>query len=84
MGKDGKYGNLQIGVSQLVENKTLVKTGNFVVIDKNIDSYLINLLTKEYTQKGIITLIPRQLREINLSFLFTIKTRKCVCKTPCP
>ena len=48
MGKDGKYGNLQIGVPQLVENKRRVVTGGgSVVMDEPVDSDLIDLLTKK-------------------------------------
>ena len=52
MGKDGKYGNLQIDVPQLVENKRLVVTvGGSVMMDENADSDLIDLLTKRMKTK---------------------------------
>ena len=52
MGKDGKYGNLQIDVPQLVENKRLVVTvGGSVMMDENVDSDLIDLLTKRMKTK---------------------------------
>lgn len=47
MDKDGKYGNLQIDVPQLVENKRLiVKEGDAVIMDEIVESHLIDLLTK--------------------------------------
>ena len=46
MEKDGKYGNLQIDVLQLVENKRLVTGGDSIIMDEPIDSDLIDLLTK--------------------------------------
>ena len=52
MGKYGKYGNLQIDVPQLVENKRLVVTGDgFIMMDENVDSDLIDLLTKRMKTK---------------------------------
>ena len=47
MGKDGKYEYLQIDVPQLVEYKRLVATGGgSIMMDKNVDSDLIDLMTK--------------------------------------
>ena len=52
MGKDGKYGNLQIDVPQLVENKRRVVTGGgSVLMDEPVDSELIDLLTKRMETK---------------------------------
>ena len=47
MEKDGKYGNLQIDLPQPVEKNRLVATwGGSIMMDKNVDSDLIDLLTK--------------------------------------
>ena len=52
MGKDGKYGHLQIDVPQLVENKRLVViVGGSIMMDENVDSDLIDLLTKRMKKK---------------------------------
>ena len=55
MGKDGKYGNLQINVPQHIENKRLVVTdGGSVIKDEPAVSDLIDLLTKRMETKNKI------------------------------
>ena len=52
MEKDEKYGNLQIYVPQPVENKRFVATGGgSSMMDGNVDSDLIDLLTKRMETK---------------------------------
>ena len=47
--KDGKYGKLTIDVPQLVDqNRLLAKEAGLVLLDENVDSEFIDLISKRY------------------------------------
>ena len=78
METDGKYGNLQIGVPQLVESKRLiVRGGGSIMMEENVDSDLIDLLTKRMETKRIYSNLCQDIfRQINQSLWLTIKKKK--------
>ena len=52
MTKDGKYGKLIIDVPQLVEkHRLLAKEAGVVLLDENVDSDFIDLISKRYDIK---------------------------------